>query len=629
VAEDFRVGEWLVSPTLNQISGTAKSTRVEPKVMQVLLYLAQNPGVASKERLISAVWPGVFVSDDVLPGCISALRKAFNENARNPQIVETIHKGGYRLLLPVEWCNGNHVGGSVAQSTPPVHALSLKSYRPFIIGATALLVIFCSTLLAWINSRSRYDSVAVLPFINLGNDVSAAYLSDGIAEGVINDLSAIPELKTMAWTTVSRYRDPQPDLRKLGRELGVKSVLVGRLLRQGDRLMVQTELVDVASGSQLWGEQYGRNVADSFNLQQQLSRDIVANLRVRFTGAAQKKMLSHYTPPPQAYELYLKGRYFWNQRSKGGLLRAIESFEGAIKIDPKYAVAYAGLADSYNLLDDWGTTLPRESFPKARAAAEKALQLDESLAEAHTSLAMVRESYDWDWAGAEQEYKRAIELDPNYATAHEWYGMHLAAMQRFPEAEAQVKQAQQLDPLSPIITTAVGEVYSFEGRYDDAIVWYRKALELNPAFCGAYGNLADAYESKNMYPEAVKTLVQMLIVSGEVQFAASIQKAYSRSGYRGVLQQELVQDLKEQAGGQYKSPVGIASTYALLGNNDKALKYLAKGYEQHSSSMQYLNVGHGFDQLRPTPQFQYWSGVLGLPSSPGLRQDVRTARARL
>jgi tetratricopeptide (TPR) repeat protein len=240
---------------------------------------------------------------------------------------------------------------------------------------------------------------------------------------------------------------------------------------------------------------------------------------------------------------------------------------------------------------------------------------------------MVRESYDWDWAGAEQEYKRAIELDPNYATAHEWYGMHLATMQRFPEAEAQVKQAQQLDPLSPIITMAVGEVYSFEGRYDDAIVWYRKALELSPGFCGAYGNLSDAYESKKMYPEAVKTLVQMLTVSGEVQFAASIQKAYSRSGYRGVLQQELFQDLKEQSEGQYKSPVGIAQAYASLGDNKNALKWLAKGYEQHSSSMQYLNVRHGFDQLRPSAQFQYWTDVLGLPSSPGLREDVRTAKA--
>jgi TolB-like protein/DNA-binding winged helix-turn-helix (wHTH) protein/Tfp pilus assembly protein PilF len=617
VASDFRVGEWQVNPTLNQISGTAKSTRVEPKVMQVLLYLAQNPGVATKDELISAVWPGVFVSDDVLPGCISALRKAFNENARNPKIVETIHKGGYRLVLPVEWGNGNHIATPVAASPSRIHTLRVKSSRRLLISATAVLVLISFVLLAWINSRSPYDSIAVLPFLNVANEPGAAYLSDGIAEGVINDLSAIPELKTMAWTTVSRYRDPRPDLRKLGRQLGVKSVLVGRLLRQGDRLMLQTELVDVASGSQLWGEQYDRKVAYSFSLQQQLSREVASNLRIRLTGAEQKKILSRHNPSPEAYELYLKGRYFWNQRSKEGLLRAVQSFERAIEIDPKYAVAYAGLADSYNLLDDWGTTLPRESFPKARAAAETALSLDDSLAEAHTSLAMVRESYDWDWIGAEQEYKRAIELNPNYATAHEWYGMHLAAMQRFPEAEAQVKHAQQLDPVSPIITMAVGEVYSFEGRYDEAIVWYRKALELNPAFCGAYGNLSAVYEYKKMYPEAVKTLVQMLTLSDEGKFAESIQKAYSRSGYRGVLQQELAQALKASGEGQYKSPVGIAQTYASLGDTKNALKWLAKGYEQHSSSMQYLAVSPAFDQLKATNQFQYWTGVLGLPSPAG------------
>jgi len=587
--------------------------RVEPKAMQVLVHLAENPGVVNKDQLISSVWPDVFVSDDVLPGCVSALRKAFNDNARNPQVIGTIHKGGYRLLLPVEWLNGNLetrsnsapllVEGSGAQ-------FSLQS----MLKVVAALVVLCFAFIAWINSRPRYDSIAVLPFVNAANDPDSAYLSDGIAEGVINDLSEIPALKVMAWTTVSRYRDRQADVRTLGRQLGVKSVLTGRLFRQADRIVIQTELVDVNRGSQLWGQQYDHRTADILSLQEQLSRDIGANLRIRLTGIEQKKILSRYSASPEAYQLYLKGRFFWNKRNREGLLRAIDYFQQAIRVDPRYAVAYAGLADCYNLLDDWGKTPPRDSFPKARAAAEKALALDDSLAEAHTSLAMVHQSYDWDWAAAEQEFKRAIELNPNYPTVHQWYGMFLASLQRFKEAESEVKRAEQLDPLSPIIAMAVGEVYAWERRYDDAILQYRKALDLNPSFAGAYGNLSSVYEQKKMYSEAIRASVQAWTLDGEPKFAASLQNAYSRSGYPAVLRAELDHSLRQREQGQYRSSIGIAANFAILGDNLNALKWLEKGYEDHSSSMQYLAVTPEFDQLRSNSQFQYWIGILGLPA---------------
>jgi TolB-like protein/DNA-binding winged helix-turn-helix (wHTH) protein/Tfp pilus assembly protein PilF len=576
LAGDFKVGDWLVSPALNQISGGGRSVRVEPKAMQVLVHLAENPGVVNRDKLIAAVWPDVFVSDDVLPGCVSALRKAFNDNARNPRIIGTIHKGGYRLLLPIEWLNGNQ---AVKSAQPPSATLESvpRFSRHSVIAVLALLVVFCFAFIAWISSRPRYDSIAVLPFVNAANDTDSAYLSDGIAEGVINGLSEIQALKVMAWTTVSRYRNPKADVRSLGRDLGVKSVLTGRLQRQEDRVVVQVELVDVNSGSQLWGQQYDRRIADILSLQEQLSQDIGTKLRIRLTGTQQKKIRSRYSASPEAYQLYLKGRFFWNLRSREGLLRAIDLFQQAIKVDPRYAIAYAGLADCYNLLDDWGKMPARDSFPKARAAAEKALALDDSLAEAHTALAMVRQSYDWDWVAAEQEYKRAIDLDPNYPSAHQWYGMFLASLHRFPEAEAEVKRAEQLDPLSPIITMAVGEVYAWERRYDDAIVQFRKALDLNPSFAGAYGNLSSAYQQKKMYSEAVEALVQEWTLMGEGRLAASLQNTYLHSGYSAVLREELNHSLRQHELGRWSEPIGIAGGFAVLGDTSNALKWLEKG----------------------------------------------------
>ncbi len=607
---DFRLGEWLVSPALNQISTNGKSTRVEPKAMQVLLQLAQAEGVVNKDRLISAVWPDVFVTNDVLPGCIAALRRAFEDNAREPKVIETIPKSGYHLLPPVEWCNGNRSAAAELQIVRP----EKRNHKWLVAGAIAGgLLLFA--LLGWrFAFPRRYDSVAILPLVNASGDPQAQFLSDGIAESVIDDLSQAGSLKVMAWTTVSHYRSTQPDVRTLGRQLAVTAALTGRLLRVGDRLVVQAELVDVQNGRQLWGKQYDSPMNNLLGLQEELARDIATNLRVSLTGPEEKKIVSHYTGSPTAYQLYLKGRFFWNRRNRDGLQTAIEYFEQAIKTDPKYAPAYAGLADSYNLLDDWGETPPRDSFPKARAAADKAISLEPSLAEAHVSLAMVRESYDWDWVGAEQEFKHAIELNPNYPTAHQWYGLMLATLGRFPEAEAEVKRAQQLDPLSPIINMAVAEVYTWERRYDLATEQYTKVIALDPTFAGAYGNIAEVYRRKHLYRDALNAIQHKWELSGNPAFARSLERAYSESGYSGVIREELKEVLEERARGQYADAIGIAGCYAELGDESDAFRWLEKGYEEHSSGMQFLGVGSDFDSLRSSTQFQYWLNVVGLPS---------------
>ncbi len=613
--EDFTIGEWRVSPALNQVARNGSNTRVEPKAMQVLVYLAGHPGVVSKEHLISAVWPDVFVSEDVLPGCVSALRKALEDDARHPRIIETIHKSGYRLLLPAQAVNGHGHGQAGSVLAELSWWQRARSHRLAVAVSVACAVVILASVLIEMRSPRRYDSVAVLPFVNAAGDDAAQYLSDGIAEQVVNNLSQLSDLRVMAWTTVSRYRQPQLDVRALARDLGVQAVLTGRLVREGNRVILTTELVDVRSGSQLWGERYDRGIADMPTLQDQLSQDIATNLRIRLGGDAQQRIQRRYNSSPAAYELYLKGRFFWNKRTKQGLGQGIDYFQQAIQTDPNYALAYAGLADCYNLLDDWGETAPRDSFPKAKAAAEKAIALDGSLAEAHVSLAMVRGAYEWDWSGAEQEFRRALQLNPNYPTAHQWYGMFLVGLQRFPEAEAEMKRAQQLDPLSPIISMGVAEVYTWERRYDEAVAQYKRVLALDPAFLGAYGNLADVYQQKRMYGDAMSLLEQKWRLYGDPPFTPALLQAYSRSGYSGVIREELNHRLQIRAQGQYADPVAIAASYAELGDEPHAFQWLQKGYEEHSSSMQYLAVSASFDSIRSRPQFQYWLSVLGLPGA--------------
>jgi TolB-like protein/DNA-binding winged helix-turn-helix (wHTH) protein/Flp pilus assembly protein TadD len=609
VSSDFKVGDWLVTPSLNQIRSNGSSTRVEPKAMQVLVYLAEHPGVVGKEELISSVWPEVFVSDDVLPGCISALRKAFNDNARRPTVIETIPKSGYRLLLPVEWLNGHRAGKAIGAESP----LGQKKSRP--VATVVAFVIAIAVLLAGFSSlpsRRHYDSVAVLPFANATNNASTEYLSDGIAEQVVDDLSQLNSVRVLAWTTVSRYRQQQKDVRAIGRELAVRAVLTGTLVRNGDYIALQAELVDVSNGSQLWGKRYDLSVADISGLQRHLSRDIADNLRLKLTGVEQEKIQHRNQSSAQAYELYLKGRFFWGKRTKIGLEQGIQYFQQAIAVDPNYALAYAGLADCYNLLDDWGQTAPRDSFPRARAAAEKALALDNSLAEAHVSLAQARGSYDWDWVGAEQEFKRAIQLNPNYATAHQWYGMTLASLHRFAEAEEEVKRARELEPLSPIVNMAVAEVYAWEHKYDAAIEQYKHVIELDPAFPGAYGNLAVSYKQKHMDADAFAMMKRKANLEGETKFAEAMDGAYAKLGYKGVVVLDL-NDALESRNRHYVNPVGIAEAYAELGDTARALQWLEKGYEEHASGMQYLAVSSSFDRIRSHPTFRYWLEVLNLP----------------
>ncbi len=448
------------------------------------------------------------------------------------------------------------------------------------------------------------DSVAILPFTNSGADPNTEYLSDGITESIIDSISQLPNLRVMAWTTVARYKSQTKDPLAIGGELGVKSVLTGKIVQSGNQLQIQTELVDLATGSRLWGEQYTRQLSDVIPLQKEISLRISEKLRLKLSGADEQKLKRNTTADPEAYTLYLKGRYFWNKRSEEGMRKAISYFQQAIDRDPGYALAYAGLADAYNLGDDWGSTPPSESFPRAKAAALRALDLDDSLAEAHTSLAFVKANYDWDFPGAEKEFQRAIALNPNYATAHQWYAMYLVPMRRFAEAEREIKVAQDLDPLSLIISLGVGEIFEWERNYDAAFRQYQKTLELDPSFIGTYGHLSTIYEHKGMYREAVEAAKKVAVLKGNNDEVSEMERVFRKNGYPGLNQMNLRRDFEAQAQGKYVRSSEIAENYLRTGNKPQALHWLEKAFEERDSSLVFLPIDAEFDPLRSDPQFQ-------------------------
>jgi serine/threonine-protein kinase len=462
-------------------------------------------------------------------------------------------------------------------------------------------------------TRKAIDSLAILPLDNESADANAEYLSDGITESIINNLSQLPRLRVMSRSTVFRYKGWEVDPLEVGRELNVRAVLTGRVLERGDRFLIGTELVDVSDGSQLWGGQYNCGLSDIISVQGEIAKQISENLRMRLSSEEKKRLNKRYTENTEAYQLYLKGRYCWNKRRQPEIEKGIEYFHRAVEADPNYALAYAGVADSHIILGFYGLLAPGEAMPKAKAAAEKALEIDDTLAEAHVSMAYVKGAYDWDWAGAERLFKRAIELNKNYATAHHWYGEYLAEMGRFDEAQEEIKQAHALDPLSLIINEAVGWIFYLSRQYDQAIKQYLRTLELDQKFVPARFCLGLAYVQKGMLEEAInefKTSIKILGRNPGV--VAALGHTYGLLGRRSEAQKQL-DDLSERSMRKYVAPYLIAGIYTGLGEKDQALEWLQRGYEERDVGLVWLNVIPMADRLRSDPRFQELLRRLGFP----------------
>jgi TolB-like protein/Flp pilus assembly protein TadD len=487
----------------------------------------------------------------------------------------------------------------------------------WIIVALAV-VLSLATFFAWrfgsrVPAPTGIRSIAVLPLENLSGDASQNYFADGMTDELITDLAQISALRVISRTSVMVYKGARKPLPKIARELNVDAVVEGTVLRSGGQVRITAQLIEASTDKHLWSQSYEGELRDTLALQNRVARAIADQIRVSLTPQEQSALNNVKVVNPEAYESYLKGRYFWNKRTAEGLKVALAYFKQAIEEDPKYAQAYSGLADTYALLGDWQYAVmsPKDAFPKAKAAAIKALELDSTLGEAHNSLAFVLDGFDWDFESGGKEFQRAIELNPGYATAHHWYAWHLSLLGRYDLAIAEMKKAENLDPLSLIINADLAEMLGLAHSYDESIRQSRKTIEMDSNFALAHNQLAQAYFGKHNYDDAVAELQEAVKLSGgSPQCVANLARAYAVSGRREEAE-KLLSDLKERSRTGYSAASEIAMIYASLGDANEAMIWLEKGYEERFNPGVLLRPG--FDPLRSDPRFQSLLLRVGLP----------------
>jgi eukaryotic-like serine/threonine-protein kinase len=445
------------------------------------------------------------------------------------------------------------------------------------------------------------DSIAVIPIANVGNDPSSEYLSDGITESIINTLSRLTGLRVMARSTVFRYKGRKVDPKEVGRELGVRAVFIGRLIQRGEEIVIKAELVDAVDGALIWAEQYQRRSGNIFELEAEIAKQISEHLRIKLTGEQQAGLAKRYTDNPAAYDLYLKGRFFWNQRNPESIKKGIEYFVQAVKKDAGFALAYSGLADCYTVLS-WFSVPPREFVPKARLSVTKALEIDEKLPEAHASLGFITLWYDWEFFKAEREFLRAIELNQNYPTAHHWYSYCLMAMERFNEARDRIQRALNLDPLSLVIITDIGEQLYRQRRYEEALTQYQKALEMDPEFELAKYWMLRAWLDTGKLTETIEMLEARPMEEGRHGTIALLALAHAKSGDHGAAQQVLGR-LQQASSHVYVPPYHLAMIAANLGEKDRAFAWLDQAYQERSGWLPLLKQDPLADSLRTDARF--------------------------
>jgi serine/threonine-protein kinase len=487
----------------------------------------------------------------------------------------------------------------------------IKSHKSsFAIGLMVLLVASMGLGYWFFSNRSsnatQIESIAVLPFVNESGNADNEYLSDGMTETLINSLSQLPKLSVKARSSVFHYKGKTVAPQTIGNELSVQAVLNGRVVQRGNNLTLSLELVDTQTGNQIWGEQYNRKQTDLVSLQNEIARDVSNKLRAKLSAADANRIAKNYTTNSEAYQLYLKGRSFLNQGTREGQIKSIEYFQQAVNLDPDFALGYVGMADVYTLL---GTTFdaslkPREAMPKARIAAQRALEIEPNLSETHTSLAWIKYRFDWDWRGAEEEFKQAIALNPNNAQAHHWYSDYLVAMGRFDEALAEIKRARELDPFSLLINWNVGRILYFARRYDEALLELRKTLEMDQNFLRTHGFLERVYAAKGMNEEAFAEHLKYDSLTGlDAERITNLKEIYAAAGWKAVWQKEIEWTL-EDSKNRYVSPFGMALLYNSRGDKERAIEWLDKAFEDRSGTLVTLKVDPSWDNLRDDPRFQ-------------------------
>jgi TolB-like protein/DNA-binding winged helix-turn-helix (wHTH) protein/Tfp pilus assembly protein PilF len=631
-----RFGTYEVSLQSGEVRKAGLRIRVQQQPMKLLEILLEHPGeVVTREELRSRVWPNESFGDfdQALNIAIGKLRSALGDSAENPRFIETLPKRGYRFIADVSVLDADarpkrpeSVAGDLPATEPghPLQGAGLAVapkrrlwLTPGVIVALAF-VLSLSILSVW-QFRSRgpapagIRSLAVLPLENLSGDASQNYFADGMTDELITDLAQISALRVISRTSVMVYKGARKPLPQIARELNVDAVVEGTVLRSGDQVRITAQLIEASTDKHLWSQSYEGELRDTLALQNRVASAIADQIRINLTRQEQAALKNVKVVNPEAYESYLKGRYFWNKRTADSLKAALAYFKQAIEEDPKYARAYSGLADTYALLGDWqyAVMTPKEAFPEAKAAAIKALELDSTLGEAHNSLAFVLDGFDWDLDAGGKEFQRAIELNPGYATAHHWYAWHLSLLGRFDEAIAEMRKAENLDPLSLIINADLAELLGLAHSYDESIRQSRKTIEMDANFALAHNQLAQAYLQKHMYDEAVTELQKAVQLSGDSPTCiANLARAYVSSGKREEAL-KLLKALKKRSTSGYSNASEIAMIYASLGDTDQAMNWLEKGFEERFNPGVLLRPG--FDPLRSEPRFQNILRRIGLP----------------
>ncbi|MGH9601497.1 MAG: tetratricopeptide repeat protein [Terriglobales bacterium] len=598
---------------------------------KILALLLEHPGeVVTREELQQKLWlADTFVDfEHGLNTAIMKLRTALGDDAHSPRFVETVGHRGYRFIAPVTR-NGAGVGsvtvaggpGEEAAAEGPPAADATQAGRRLLLpslAVTTLLVALLGFNVGGIRDRvwpkgpaPPIRAIAVLPLENLSGDPNQDYFADGMTDALITDLAKIGSLRVISRTSVMRYKGTTTPTSQIARDLNVQAIVEGSVVRSGERVRITAQLIHAATDQHLWAESYERDVRDILGLQAEVARAIAAEIQVKLTPQEEARLRPARPVNPEAHEAYLRGRYYLEKVGEDESRRAIEHLQQALQADPNYAPAYAGLAVAYYRLSNYFLP-PKEAMPKARAAAIKALEIDNTLAEAHTSLALVKEFYDWDWAGAESAFKRAIELNPSYAFAHSGYGGYLSRMGRHQEALAEYRRSWELNPLSLYGGIFVGSMYYESRQYDRAVEQYRKTLEMDPNFFPAHWGLASAYEAKGMYKEAIAEYEKALSLGGPPEVLAWLGHAHARAGNRKEAL-KILDEMKGPSKRKFVSAYDLAVIHTGLGEKDQALAWLEKAYEQRAEALIDLNADPRLDPLRSDSRFKDLTHRVGLP----------------
>jgi TolB-like protein/DNA-binding winged helix-turn-helix (wHTH) protein/Tfp pilus assembly protein PilF len=623
-----RFGAFGVDLRAGELRKDGRRIRLQEQPFQILTLLLERPGEAvSREDLRQKLWPtDTFVDfDHGLNSAVARLRGALNDSAEWPKYVETVGRRGYRFIGTIneqmeavrpQVSGSARAGERLAQTKADRKSLALFIGFAVITIATTSGIYLASNRAHSHAAGKTINSVAVLPFEIATANPQTESLADGITESAIDHLSRLGNLKVTSLRSVLRYQGRRVDPKQVGQDLGVQSVMIGKIDFQGARMVVLAELIDTSDGTHIWGEQYDRKVSDVLSVQEEIAREIANKLEVRLSTQQAKVLTKRYTENVEAWQTYLLGRYYWNQRSPENLRRSVTYFQQSLDHDPLNALAYAGLADSYFVLAVSGNMSPREAIAKGRAAALRALQLDDSLAEAHTSLAQITAVNDHDWEAAEKEYKRALELRPSYSTGHHYYATFLMSMGRHREALQEMEQAQKLDPLSPIIATFIGRAHYFAGRNQDSIAQYKKILASDPNFLVARTYLIQSEEQAGDFQEALHQA--QAFASQTAANDSQIRKlrlAWQADGERGYWKEMLRQRLRQRGGmgGRAStSDLELAAIYARLGDNEHAFPLLERAFDEHDLYVLNLKVDPLWAKLHGDARYDDLLRRLGL-----------------